>query len=60
MTPARIAEILEHMNHVVAQRAKNQPTHHLDIRLVGPGMSIDMLEVAELRELLESRLTTTH
>ena len=42
----KFKEALEHMEHVVAQRAKNRPNDILDIRLVGPSLSITLLEIA--------------
>ena len=55
-TQDQLREALEHMEHVVAQRAKNEPTHHLDIRLCGPSLSIVLLEVSDLRDLINRAL----
>lgn len=55
-TQDQLREALEHMDHVAANRAKNHPTHHLDIRLVGPDLSITLLEVDDLRDLLKRAL----
>lgn len=56
----RFQEALDHMNHVVEQRQKNAPDDHLDVRLVGPGLSVILLETKDLRLLLERTLARLH